>query len=157
VTAHPVRDLLGFLRGGRIITRQIEDGRNDAFGRLDGIARFAPTPFGLCYDEEGELTLGAHRGTASQRYLFASAGSGMAGRPAMVEVRFADGRPFYSLDLASGAAAVTHACGDDYYRGRYRVLDDNRFILAWRVSGPRKRLRLATRFVRSAVSALAHR
>ena len=59
-------------------------------------------------------------------------------------MRFADGRPFHRLELSSGTADIVHHCGDDHYRGRYRVLGTDWLSVIWRVTGPRKRYSLVT-------------
>jgi hypothetical protein len=68
---------------------------------------------------------------------------------AQAAVAFADGRPFHTLDLASGCAAVVHDCPPDDYQGRYCVADPNRWTLTWRIQGPRKNLRITTRYSRA--------
>ena len=45
-------------------------------------------------------------------------------------------------------AHVAHDCAPDRYEGRYRVLDADRWVLSWRVVGPRKRQLISSRFVR---------
>lgn len=107
-------------------------------GRLIGRAIFTPSADGLIHDEEGELRFGAHLGPASRRYRLIVDGSSSG------TVHHADGSLFHALDLASGRTDILHRCGEDMYRGRYRVLDENRFAVSWRVTGPRKRYRLAT-------------
>ena len=83
-----------------------------------------------------------HRGRASQRYLYLPLG------PAVMAVRFADGRLFHTLDLSRGVAHVAHHCAADHYRGRYRIMGDDCWSQAWRVEGPRKQLSIVTLFQR---------
>ena len=135
---YPVQDLRRFLTGRWRIARRISDARAGMVGRLTGWAAFTPSADGLIHDEIGDLRFGAYLGPATRLYHLVING------PAEAMVRHADGTPFHALDLASGRAAILHRCGDDDYRGRYRVLDENRFTVSWQVAGPRKQYRLAT-------------
>ena len=135
-------DLAVFLAGSWRIVRRIHDQRLGMLGRLTGIATFAPAPGGLRYEEQGTLIWGAYRGHAVRRYEFAITGSASA------EVRFDDGCLFHHLDLSRGVAEVAHLCPPDRYRGRYRISGQDHWTVAWQVCGPRKRLALATRYVR---------
>jgi hypothetical protein len=111
-------------------------------GRLSGTARFVPEPGGLRYTESGTLIFGAYQGMATQSYGYVLL------TPSMASVQFEDGRPFHHLDLSTGRADIVHACAPDAYRGRYRVGSPERWSLAWIVTGPRKRLRIVTRYRR---------
>ncbi len=139
----PVPDLARFLTGTWRIDRRIGDCNTKTVGRLIGVARFAEAPGGLDYDERGTLTLGAYEGTATRTYRFALP------RPEIADIQFADGRPFHRLDLSSGWADVTHDCPPDDYRGRYQVRTQDQWTLSWLIQGPRKHLRIATRYSRS--------
>lgn len=134
----PVRDLQAFLTGRWRIVRRISDARAGMTGRLAGWAIFTPSIDGLIHDEMGDLSFGAYRGPVTRRYhlIADNSSTGM--------VRHADGSLFHALDLASGMADILHSCGEDRYRGRYRVLDRNCFTVSWQVAGPRKQYRLAT-------------
>jgi Family of unknown function (DUF6314) len=146
VTSCPVVDLRAFLLGTWRISRRIRDFRLGISGRLVGCASFTPAPGGLSYEEVGLLQFGAYEGEATQRYSVA------IDRPTSAELRFADGRPFHRLELASGAADVVHRCAADRYRGRYRVSGADRLTVLWRVTGPRKRYTLATLHARIAAT-----
>ncbi len=111
-------------------------------GRLAGTARFTPAPGGLHYAESGTLRFGAHTGPAAQHYALTLLTPGVA------SVQFADGRAFHMLDLSAGRAEIHHDCAPDAYRGRYCVGAWESWSLAWLVSGPRKRLCIATRYSR---------
>lgn len=111
--------------------------------RLTGTAIFTDHRDGLLFEESGRMVMGAFRGETSRSYLFA------APQGSQCEVRFADGRPFHRLDLAEGGDEVRHDCAPDLYRGRYRVMDQNRWTLAWRITGPRKDLVMVSRFTRA--------
>lgn len=63
-------------------------------------------------------------------------------------VDHADGTPFVRVDLEAARAGrpadVTHVCGADRYRGRFRFDSAGALWIAWDVRGPRKDYRLAT-------------
>ena len=107
-------------------------------GRLTGWAAFTSSADGLVHDETGDLSFGAYQGNAVRRYHLTIAD------PSIGTVHHADGTLFHALDLTSGMADILHRCGEDTYRGRYRVLDESWFTVSWQVTGPRKRYRLAT-------------
>lgn len=109
---------------------------------MDGIACFAPAPWGLSYEEQGILEMGAYRGEATRRYRFTSCQGSRA------EILFDDGAPFHTVDLATGRADAVHHCGDDLYEGRYQVLSRDQWTLDWRVTGPRKALSISTQYTR---------
>jgi hypothetical protein len=88
------------------------------------------------------MVLGDYQGHAERRYRFRFTG------PWRAAVGFADGRPFHELQLCAGETAVEHLCGNDLYRGRYRLAGDHRWRLAWRITGPRKDLSLDTAYLR---------
>jgi hypothetical protein len=137
-----VPSLALYLGGAWRITRRIRDRRAGETGRLEGVAIFAPVAEGLRYDESGAMRFGSYHGEAAQNYLFALNGDAAA------EVRYADGRFFHRLDLSAGVADVTHECGADFYRGRYRMLGLDRWALSWRVAGPRKDYLMSTWYER---------
>jgi hypothetical protein len=140
---HPVKDLRAFLAGPWRITRRIHDVRQHLTGRLTGSATFAPAPQGLMYGEAGLLRFGAYQGEAARRYLFAF------DRAGATSVHYADGSLFHPLNLSVGKDDIRHHCGEDHYRGRYRVLNANAFAVSWDVTGPRKRYRMATLYTRN--------
>ncbi len=131
VTAFTPPELAGWLRGEWTVTRVINDGA----GRFQGRVSFTSdpdSPVALIWHEHGRLRLAAHDGPAERTLRIEPAAVGAWA------VRFADGRPFHPLDLASGSDDVTHLCGADTYRGRYAVEGPDRFTVTWRVTGPRK-------------------
>ncbi len=135
-------DLARFLLGGWDLTRV---GRDDLTGlvmRLHGSAEVRADPHGLLFDERGVFRTGAHAGEATQQYRLHPLADGTA------EVCFTSGAPFHHLDLRNGAACVHHDCAPDRYDGRYRVLGQGCWLLAWRVTGPRKRTLITSRFTR---------
>jgi hypothetical protein len=147
-----VTDTLAFVRGRWQLDRGLTDHRTGAEGRFTGHALVAPAPPGQpgqpgqpgewCYTEDGELRFAAHTGPASRRLRY-------QGRPdGTVAVRFADGRPFYVLDLRTGYAEAEHACGRDHYLLTHRVLAADLLEEEWRVRGPDKDYRAITRHAR---------
>ena len=113
-------------------------------GRLEGQADILDAPDGLVLRESGRLQFGTHQADAAQRYHFRFL------HPSLAQVMRADGSHFHDLDLSSGMAIIVHQCGNDLYRGRYRVLDGDRYVVGWRVIGPRKRYRMASLYARTA-------
>jgi uncharacterized protein DUF6314 len=87
------------------------------------------------------VRFGDHEGPAARRLSIAPAGDGWL-------VSFDDGRPFHALDLAGGACAVEHVCGDDRYAGEYRLIDAGTLAVRWRVTGPGKDLEITTTYRR---------
>lgn len=141
----PLTSLGDYFAGHWQIVRRVLDKRANATARLEGCAVFTTAAAGLRYDETGILRFGAHEGPAAQNYLYVPRGSA-------AEVRFGDGRFFHAVDLASGRAETEHLCGEDFYRGRYRLLGPDCWWLAWAVTGPRKDYLMATRHLRKAPS-----
>jgi len=121
----------------------------DCAGSFDGRAAFASAPAdaglpagALAYQETGELRFGSHRGPASRSLLFLPGPDGAA------EVLFADGRPFYRLDLRSGRWQAEHPCREDQYVVTVRVLRPDCFTEHWRVRGPAKDYEMTTTLTR---------
>jgi len=139
--AWPVRDLGAFLKGEWRLSRRIRDLRLMLRGQLDGHASVTVMTKGLLLSETGRLAFGEHVSDASQRYriIFGSE---------CAQVFRADGSRFHDLDLSSGTARILHHCGEDLYRGRYRVTDDDHYSVGWRVIGPRKNYRMASLYSR---------
>jgi len=125
---------LAFLRGAWSVERQLTDHRSGARGSFTGRAEFLATadPAMLRYAEHGELRLGGHRGPASRALLYRELPGGAA------DVRFADGRAFYRLDLNSGTCTVRHDCGQDRYVISHLVRAADWLEERWQVTGPRK-------------------
>lgn len=141
-TPHTLRDY--FLGEWRLV-RLIRDCRAGQSYRLDGAARFSATdPQGqeALYSETGSFEAGGIQLQTERRYHYRWLANGTA------EVRFADGRPFHDLAPQDGLCRVTHLCGADLYRGRYRLLGPDRWRLAWHVTGPRKALVLSAEYRR---------
>lgn len=141
-----VTDTLAFVRGGWQIDRVLTDHRTGTRGRFTGHALVAPAPPDQPgewhYTEQGELRFAAHTGTARRRLRYQGLPDGT------VAVRFADGRPFYVLDLRTGQAQAEHGCGPDQYLLSHRVLGMDLLEEEWRVRGPAKDYRAVTRLAR---------
>jgi hypothetical protein len=139
---------LGYLRGHWSLTRQITDHRGQHGGRFDGHASFLPVPGGgdgarLDYMEQGELTVGGHRGPAWRSLILVAAAGGGA------DVLFADGRPFYRLDLRSGQWRAEHPCSEDRYLVTVRVLSADSFTESWQAHGPDKDYEMTATYTRT--------
>ena len=106
--------------------------------RLVGRAATTDLPDAVLFEEEGTMTLGGYSGVATRATLFRPDGA----------VLFDDGRPFHTLVLSTGRARVGHECPPDRYDGRYRVLGPDAWLLTWRITGPRKAHRIASRYDR---------
>ncbi len=127
-----IADLRAFLAGAWRVLRTVEDRRGGMQGGFLGRGSFVADAAGLGYAEDGVLRLAAYRGRASRRYHYRFPA------PHRALVAFEDGRPFHTLDLSRGAWAVTHACGKDIYRARFRVLGGDGWSARWHIAGPRK-------------------
>jgi hypothetical protein len=141
-----VLDTLAFVRGGWQLDRVLTDRRSGTRGRFTGHALVAGAPPGQPgewqYTEHGELRFGAHTGPATRRLRY------RAGPDGTVAVHFADGRPFYVLDLRSGHGQAEHRCGQDRYQLSHRVLGPDLLEEVWRVHGPGKDYLAVTRLAR---------
>ena len=159
VAAREGEGLRAYFLGVWHLARTIEDRRDRRHGFLRGRAEFAPDGRDLRYGEAGRLRLGVYTGAVEQHYRYAFS------RPDHATVRFADGRPFFDLELSQGRGTFLHRCGADIYRGAIEIYDSACFAMFWRVSGPRKdyvlrsryRRRLATEWVRPLQGAAACR
>ncbi|NIA67525.1 hypothetical protein HBA54_02875 [Pelagibius litoralis] len=122
----------------------MEDRLRNETGELLGEGRFVARDQGLDYNEEGMLTLGAHRGATHQAYRYDFPVPGRA------TVHFTDGRFFHDLNLADGIWTCKHRCGEDDYGGEFRALGANAWRVVWCVKGPRKDLLLDSLYRRRA-------
>jgi len=136
-----VADPLGFLAGHWQIDRVLVDRRAGIRGRFTGSAAILLAAGGqqASYTEWGELRFGQHTGPAQRRL-------GLAARPdGSIQVRFADGRPFYVLDLRSGRCQAEHPCRADHYQLSHVVHSADLIEERWLVSGPDKDYQAITR------------
>jgi Family of unknown function (DUF6314) len=140
-----VIDTLAFVRGCWQLDRVLTDHRAGIEGRFTGHALVVAAPGRpgeWRYTEHGELRFAAHAGPASRRLRYQGLPDGT------VAVRFADGRPFYVLDLRTGQAQAEHGCGPDHYQLSHRVLGADLLEEEWRVRGPAKDYLAITRLAR---------
>jgi hypothetical protein len=149
--AIPVPDTLAFLRGCWHLERRLVDHRSGICGTFTGDAEFAgtPDPSVLRYAEQGDLRFGGHAGPAGRTLVYRGLPGGA------VDVRFADGREFYRLDLGSGRWQAQHICGRDRYAVTYRILAEDLLEEHWQVLGPQKAYDSVTALRRLDVSSLA--
>ncbi|BCJ51335.1 hypothetical protein Asp14428_28100 [Actinoplanes sp. NBRC 14428] len=132
-----------FLEGEWTVRRVILDHRAGAEGSFTGRARFTREPGGtLRYAEEGEVSIGEHRGPATRELTYQQCDDGT------VDVRFADGRAFYRLDLDGDRWHATHPCDPDHYTVTGRITGPDGFTEHWHAVGPRKDYELATTYAR---------
>ncbi len=142
-----------FLRGSWWAERELADHRSGQPGSFLGMATFSAEAVDpgtgmdvddgmLVYHERGELRFGRHRGPASRSLLYRPKPDGSA------EVLFADGRPFYLLDLRSGFWEAEHPCGADHYLVTVRVLGADSLTEHWRALGPDKDYLMKTTLTR---------
>jgi hypothetical protein len=136
-----VDGLIELLAGRWTVERRLDDRRSGRAGAFTGTADFAPDGEGLRGTERGRIRFGGHEGPAARELSIAPAAGGWL-------VAFADGRPFHALDLAGGACAVGHVCGDDRYEGEYRLGDRDTLEVRWRVTGAGKDLEITTTYRR---------
>ncbi|MDG9727248.1 DUF6314 family protein [Streptomyces sp. DH41] len=140
----PVPDVLAYLAGRWRTERSVRDLASGAEGSFEGTTAFdALAGGGLLSRETGGFTWqGVTR--PAERTLRYEPGAA----PGTADVRFADGRPFHGLDLASGRHVADHPCAADLYRGEFTVRDEDHWRTVWRVGGPAKDLLLTTDYVR---------
>ncbi|PAZ16304.1 hypothetical protein CLM62_08825 [Streptomyces sp. SA15] len=152
----PVPDVLAYLAGRWRVERSVRDLASGAQGRFSGATVFGPLDSlgaldslgsldggGLLHHESGTFTwLGVPR-PAERTLRFLPGDS-----PGTAAVRFADGRPFHDLDLASGRHLADHPCSADLYQGEFTVRNQDHWRTVWRVGGPAKDLVLITEYAR---------
>ncbi|MFF4507238.1 DUF6314 family protein [Streptomyces sp. NPDC001401] len=140
----PVPDALAHLAGRWRVERTVRDLVSGDQGHFEGTTAFSPLPEGgLLHQESGTFTwLGVAR--PAERTLRFLPGSS----PGTADVRFADGRPFHTLDLTTGHHVADHPCAADLYRGEFTVRDADHWRTVWRVGGPAKDLVLTTDYAR---------
>ena len=135
---------IDFLRGDWSVERRIRDWRAGQDGSFHGTARFRASAdgCGLEYTEDGDLRFGSHHGPAQRRLIYLGCADGAA------DVRFADGREFYRLDLREGNWQAEHPCRADSYHVTVTRLSPDTFTEAWQVAGPGKDYELETTYRR---------
>jgi hypothetical protein len=143
----PAGSTVDFLSGDWTLVRRIRDHRTGEIGTFTGTASFRPpaeaqSRHTLEYTESGELRLGRHCGPASRSLLVRDPGDGTA------DIRFADGREFYRLDLRAGGSTAEHPCRADRYQVTATRLSADSYAETWRVAGPAKDYELQTTYTR---------
>lgn len=127
-----VDDLFEYLEGTWTIARTVDDRSFGREGSFAGQGVFTPTGTGLLYQESGMLRFGTNKNMVEQAYHYHFPTTQRA------EVTFLHGGFFHDLDLSAGTWSVSHACGDDLYRGTVRAFAAKAWDLVWRIGGPRK-------------------
>ena len=166
VAGLPLSDgTVGYLTGEWDVAREIADHRTGQAGSFRGRASFQPatgpapeagpasaaSPAGqpeldgrvLEFTEHGELRFAGHRGPASRALLYYGRSDGSA------DVRFADGREFFRLDLSYGSSQAAHPCHADRYVVTVTRLSADAFSEVWRVTGPAKDYDMTTVYTRA--------
>jgi hypothetical protein len=140
----PVPDVLAHLAGRWRVERSVRDLASGDEGHFEGVTAFSALPEGgLLHEESGTFTWCGVARPAERTLRFLPGSS-----PGTADVRFADGRPFHSLDLATGHHVTDHPCAADLYRGEFTVRDADHWRTVWRVGGPAKDLVLTTDYAR---------
>jgi len=139
---------VGYLVGDWDVVREIADHRGGRAGEFRGRASFRRVPDRsacavLDLAEEGELRFGRHRGPASRSLRYQGRADGSA------DVRFADGRAFFRLDLSFGNCRAVHLCRADRYAVTVTWLSSDCFTEIWRVTGPDKDYDMTTVYTRA--------
>jgi hypothetical protein len=137
-----------YLTGDWDVVREIADHRSGQAGEFRGRASFRPAADSpangvLDFAEQGELRFGGHRGPASRNLRYHGRSDGGA------DVRFADGRAFFRLDLRSGSSRAVHPCRADRYAVTVTCLSPDCFTEIWRVTGPEKDYDMTTVYTRA--------
>lgn len=139
MAASPAQSLFDALPGIWTLRREIEDARFGA-GTFGGRATFATQPDGtLHYEEHGELRLGAWRGPAWRRWVYALEGDTLM-------IRYpGTGVELHAFRLGEGGVAThVHVCNPDRYNAELKRLPGGEISLAYDVTGPAKDYRLRT-------------
>jgi hypothetical protein len=126
-----ISDTLEFLTGSWTLQRTLTDHRTGVCGSFSGTATVRWTDAAEAqYLEQGTLDFGAHHGPAGRTLRLLPAAGGAVG------VRFANGRPFFELNLATGHCAADHPCVEDMHEISFTVIDAGTVEERWRVRGP---------------------
>ncbi len=129
-----IADTFDFLAGRWRLLRVFDDHHGSSSGCFEAVASLSPedgTRQGW-YLEQGRFAVSSGEAPASRRLRYFACDDGS------VEVRFADGRSFYRLDLGRGLHRALHLCGEDRYEIETAVLSPSRLEERWRVRGPGK-------------------
>jgi len=151
-----VEDMHSYLAGTWTVARTMLDRATGTRGSFAGVVRFTATDDGgLRFREEGTVTwnpAGAlpFTGPASREYLLRPTAA-----PGVMDMHFADGRPFHRMGFGPDTASDRHWCDPDTYRVRYTRLGPDAFRYTWDVTGPAKDLLLESELRRDPVSGSA--
>lgn len=137
-----------YLAGDWDVVREIADHLGGQPGEFRGRASFRPgsaTASGRVLDfaEQGELRFGGYQGPATRSLQYEGLADGSA------DVRFADGRAFFRLDLRCGRCRAEHLCRADRYAVTVTWLSPDCFTEIWRVTGPDKDYDMTTVYTRA--------
>lgn len=129
---------LSQFEGRWTLTRRIE-AAGAVTGTFTGEAIFERADTGLALSETGTLTMAGQTPLhAERRYLWQADGAGG------IDIRFADGRQFHRIDLASPRPTALHLCDPDRYEVAYDFTDWPVWRTVWTVTGPRKGYTMAS-------------
>jgi len=143
-------DTLAFLAGDWNVLRWISDHRTGTDGEFRGTASFRRRPADdassdhgtLEYTEHGDLAFGSHQGPAFRSLIYSGRADGAA------DVWFADGRPFFRLDLRTGHCEAEHPCKADQYLVTVTRQGQDCFTERWQVAGPEKDYEMTATYTR---------
>jgi hypothetical protein len=140
-----VDDTLSILMGEWQLERVIEDHLKATCGRFEGTATVASADANdvATYDECGRVSFGAHEGPSHRALIFTRRPEGG------VAVTFADGKPFFELDLRAGHCEALHPCRADTYELAFELRSRDHLTERWRVRGPEKDYDAVTTWRRS--------
>ncbi|MEV4347108.1 DUF6314 family protein [Actinoplanes sp. NPDC049596] len=136
---HKDGSVAAFLRGRWRVRRRILDHRAGVEGAFIGTAEFADD---LSYFEDGELVYDDHRGPATRTLRYEDRGGHR------LDVKFADGRDFYQLDLSGEGWSAEHPCAADTYVVAGRITGPDSYTEHWHATGPAKDYELFTTYER---------
>lgn len=142
-------DQLRWFAGNWTFERELTEGA--ASHRVDGIATFTETDrhipeslYSLDFRESGELRLdGSEQSLPVERRLVHHATA------AGIDVRFAHGGRYVTLDLAGGSCVAEHPCNADTYLITVSLDDPDTWTEHWQVTGPTKDYTATTRYRRA--------
>jgi hypothetical protein len=135
---YPVLNLKQFLPGRWGISRRIVDRRVNIAGKMIGEGHFCLVADGLHYTEVGRLYFGAYEGSVTRQYLVTFRDEANA------DFRDPKGNILFQLNLSAGLAVAVHHCAPDIYWGRFRVIHERWWSVAWSVEGHRKHYQMLT-------------
>jgi hypothetical protein len=127
-----VADTFEYLLGEWSLHRIIADHRSNARGTFAGTADVRVVDNGAQYEERGQLQYAGYDGNAGRTHEYHATENGT------VLVNFSDGRPFFELDLRTGACRADHQCGEDLHELSFECHGTDLIREHWRVTGPSK-------------------